>query len=354
MGEGAGGSIAIASASLDTYEDLVIPKFMGDDIDGDGIPDPMIIESINGDLNGETLIGLMPVNGDTLAIPNHPGYPSNVQLCVNFSGMMLDTSWLEADDPPFISFHVPHDPIYPYETGTWINDPGDVNFELHGSHLIAQLIHQYGNNQVFTDANIQDVFTIAANAKNDGFEGLFPFLRPVGTSPLNGSPTYEGSPWGWWDSTYWSQIAHPFCPISYPLSACNFHIINALNNPDMSAEKGKAYTDSIIGYLAPRAYAALNLAYSCGVNTLEIVDQRQTELIISPNPASSHIIIRSPDNHLLQTVRVYNLSGQMVKNMTEVNSREFLIDRDGLAKGMYIVKAGIRSGVFATGKVVFK
>ncbi|MCP3931217.1 MAG: alpha/beta hydrolase, partial [Bacteroidetes bacterium] len=115
MGEGTGGYITLASATLNEYIDVVIPKFIGDDINGDGIPDPMVIEAINGDIYGETILGLNPLNGDTFALPNHPGYSSDFQLCVNIGGALGDTSWLDANDPPFISFHVPDDPNAPYK-----------------------------------------------------------------------------------------------------------------------------------------------------------------------------------------------------------------------------------------------
>ncbi|MBT8231554.1 MAG: hypothetical protein HKO66_04685, partial [Saprospiraceae bacterium] len=91
-GVGTGGYIAYGAATLDQWFDIVLPKFIGADKDGNGTPDPMVIEPINGDPFATTL-GLNPLNGDTLCLPNHVGYSSEFQLCVNMGGALGDTSW---------------------------------------------------------------------------------------------------------------------------------------------------------------------------------------------------------------------------------------------------------------------
>ncbi|MCB0643395.1 MAG: carboxylesterase family protein, partial [Phaeodactylibacter sp.] len=96
-GQGTGGYISLASATLDAYTDVLLPKFTT--VIG-GIPIPMVIESINGDIYG-TSVGVVPPGapppftvGDTLCYPNHVGYDSDFQLCVNMGGALGDTSWL--------------------------------------------------------------------------------------------------------------------------------------------------------------------------------------------------------------------------------------------------------------------
>ena len=112
-GTGTGAYIAYGAATLDAWIDVVLPKFIGSDITGDGIPDPMVIEPIHGDPFATT-VGLNPLNGDTLCYPNHVGFSSDFQLCVAMGGAMGDTSWVDASDPAMISFHVPTDPFAPY------------------------------------------------------------------------------------------------------------------------------------------------------------------------------------------------------------------------------------------------
>ncbi|MDG1261208.1 MAG: alpha/beta hydrolase, partial [Flavobacteriales bacterium] len=86
-GQGTGGYISMASATLDEYEDILLPKFITEDLI------PMVIESINGDIFG-TSYGINPFDGDTLCYVNHEGYDSDFQACVNLGGAMGDISWL--------------------------------------------------------------------------------------------------------------------------------------------------------------------------------------------------------------------------------------------------------------------
>ena len=49
----------------------------------------------------------------------------------------------------------------------------------------------YGNNTVFTNAGFSDTFTNAANANNDGYGGLYPFLTPSPSSSPNAFGEFE-------------------------------------------------------------------------------------------------------------------------------------------------------------------
>jgi hypothetical protein len=354
FGEGTGGYISLASSTLDQYLDIVLPKFIGPDINGDGVPDPFVIEPINGDLNAETILGKNPLNGDTLSLPNHPGYSSEAQLCVNLGGALGDISWLDASDPPTISYHVPNDPNAPYTSGILIvPTTGDLIVEVQGSYEVAKKSNTLGVNDVFKNANIQDAFTTAANANNDGYEGLFPFLRPTWTNPLNGQPAYEGSPWSWWDAAFWSQQVHPTCTqLGLPVSICNYHVLSWIGQQDMSATKGRLYADSIIGYFAPRAYAALHLGAACGVGTNDLADENEVNLTVAPNPAAGRVWFTSEANQPILGIQLYNLSGQLVKNVVKINTNVYGLEREGLINGMYIAKVQFASGI-VTRKISF-
>lgn len=351
FGEGTGGYITSAAATLDEYLDVVLPKFIGDDITGDGIPDPMVIEAINGDFNGETLVGLNPLNGDTLAIPNTPGYDSNVQLCVNIGGALGDSSWIDASDPPMISFHVPDDPNAPYKEDILIvPTTGDQIVEVQGSYLIAQKANDLGLNDVFVNAGISDEFTDAANVLNDGNEGLFPFDRPPGINPLNMEVAFEGSPWSWWDPNFWGAIPHPSCPVAPP--TCSFHVIGLIGNNDMSPEKGRMYADSIIGYFAPRAYAALNLGSACVLNTNDPINADKVNLQIAPNPASSAVRFASDAEHQILNIQLFSISGQLIDSFVDINNNQFTLNRNGYGKGLYLAKVQFKDGI-VTEKIMF-
>ncbi|NJN77261.1 MAG: alpha/beta hydrolase [Saprospiraceae bacterium] len=173
FGQGTGGYISLGAATIDTYNELVIGKF----INSSGFP--MIIQGIHGDIYG-TNYGIVPMlgtplDGDTLSIPNHVGYSSDFQLCVNVGGALGDTSWLTAGDPAMISFQTIKDPFAPYKENILIvPTTGDLIVEVQGSYLVQQKANALGNNDVMKSAWIQDGYTTAANMLNDGHEGLFP------------------------------------------------------------------------------------------------------------------------------------------------------------------------------------
>lgn len=352
-GEGTGGYISLATATLDNYSDILLPKFIGPDINGDGIPDPFVIEPINGDMNGETILGKNPLNGDTLALPNHPGYNSDAQLCVNMGGALGDISWLDAGDPPFIAFHVPADPNAPYVDSILIvPTTGDLIVRVQGSYTVVKKANELGNNQVFKDANIQDAFTTAANMWNDGYEGLFPCNRPVWTNPLTGLPAYEGSPWSWWNAAFWSMFPHPSCPTQLPFPTCNFHFLNVIGNQDMSATKGRTYADSIIGYFAPRAYAALDLvAATCVSGTEILVKDDQIKVTVAPVPSSWDVNFNTESSPILD-IELYDFAGRQVQAIKSINNTQYQLKRNSLPNGVYVAKLRFKEGVMAK-KIVF-
>lgn len=337
-GIGTGGYVSLGAATLDEYADVVLPKFIDTDTQM-----PYVTLAANGDPDGlmETPLNMV----------NHEGYDSDVSLAINMGGALGDTSWLDAGDGPFISFQVPRDPFAPYTEGVLIvPTTGDPIVEVQGAYLVARKANLLGNNQVFADANIMDDFTTVANSRNDGFEGLFPMPRPCTESPFTpGVENCESSPWDWWDSAFWSTQPHPSCGMIAP-PTCSFDVISRINNPDASPEKGRIYIDSIMGYVAPRAFAALNLeAMSCNVSTNELLNADAVNLSIAPNPAVNEM--RFTSDEAMESIEIYNYAGQLMTS-NRVEATSFRMNRDGLANGMYIAKIQYAGGIVSK-KVVF-
>lgn len=236
-GQGTGGYIAFAAATINSYNDIVIPKFISDVEVQPGVivPLPMVLEQVNGDPNGLSY-GINPNDNDTLCYINHEGYDSGFTCMVNMGGALGDSTWVTANDIPMISFHAPTDPFAPYNIGTVIV-PG-LNLpvvEVSGSFNAQKKAHELGLNAPFEAVEaINDLYTQSANQANNGYFGLYPMRRPA-------SQPADSAPWEWWNT-------------SNPASG------NGLQtNPDMSAAKGKLFCDTIIAYAAPRLMCALNL-----------------------------------------------------------------------------------------------
>lgn len=313
-GQGTGGYISFAAASIDQYDDIVLPKFIRDVEVSPGVivPVPMVLEEVNGDIFGTTF-GVNPNDGDTLCYPNHLGYDSDFNVAVNMGGACGDISWIDADDAPMISFQAPTDPFAPYTTGVLIV-PG-VNLpvvEVSGAYDVQAQLNLFGNNDVFLLADNYEPgveYTNAANANNNGFNGLYPLIRPAGSGA-------DSAPWEWWASTNPNNTA------------------GLMTNPDMSAVKGRAYIDSIMGYAIPRVTCVLNLpGNACSVG---VEETQEATLAVFPNPARENVTFRA--NAPIEAVSIYDLTGKRVFFRTGMNTSLWQMNESLPARGMYTVE----------------
>ncbi len=339
-GIGTGGYIATGANTLDSYEQLLTPKFLHSETD-----EPFVVESIHGDPFG-TAVGLNPATGDTLSLPNTPGYDYKIQMAVSMGGATIDTSWIDSSDGAFLGFHVPEDPFIPYmEDYLVIPTSGELILEVQGSYTILQKANRLGLNANFNPSN--DPFTLAANRYNDGLEGLYPLPRPASPNPFDTTSfEYEAAPWDWWDTDFWAMQPHPNCPVSFPLSECNFDIIARINNPDASEEKGNGYLDSIFGYFAPRAYAHLNLVadYCAPLSSKENLTAMDVDLRVMPNPSAGDVIFSSAVDRPMEVVEIFQLSGQRLSSDI-VENHQFTWRRGSWAGGLYIARIKFSDGV---------
>ncbi len=372
-GIGTGAYVSLGAVTVDDYLDVVIPKFIGSDINGDGIPDPMVIPFINGDPKGLT-VGVNPLTGDTLCFPNHaeldanmaPVYSSEFQLAVNMGGALGDTSWVDESDPPMIAYQVPTDPFAPYNEDILIvPTTGDLIVEVQGANLFIPKAVSLGNNDVFiNDTNFDDDVTASANANNGGNEGLYPMVRPnwdLTDDGMDNPVPVEASPWEYWDVTQWSTAPLGQATLDgaggpcegIPMEFCNWHLISSGSNPDMSFEKASAYQDSIINYFAPRACVALDLPCKSAYLTTSTEDILvDVNLTISPNPTSD-IVNVSVRNQEFTNVEIFNVAGKMMIIDQGSNRLSTKIDVSSMPSGVYIMKVYFDEGI-ATKQLVIE
>jgi len=261
-GHGTGAYISLGVATLDTATQMYIPKFMNL---ATTPPSPYVYAPFFGNVNGTDSAWLPDFASPTgqtelWNIPNNPSYSSEINMAFNLGGALADISWLQVGDVPIVSFHCENDPYAPIDTGDVIvPTTGDFVVEVMGSRTVQHYSNQYLNNDVFVQAGFTDVYTTAANVNNSGYEGLNVFLTPVpSTAPNAYGESYEeeGSPWDWWDNATYDAMFQAVNGAPAGYGAAN----SLLGNPDMSATKGRAYIDTVQGYLNPRIFTALNLA----------------------------------------------------------------------------------------------
>jgi acetyl esterase/lipase len=166
MGEG-GGHIALAYTTLDDFNELLLDKFKNS-VTGE----PYIDTTQIGDYNG--LQGSVPYNHI-----NVPNVPSNILMTFNMGGALVDSSWLNGSGYPMVSFQVPTDPFSPYTFGDVIvPTTGDFLLEMSGAYDVIRKANALGMQNLWDNTTFNDPFTARANSINNGYKGLFPFIRP--------------------------------------------------------------------------------------------------------------------------------------------------------------------------------
>ena len=362
-GQGTGGYLSLAAATLDTVGDTspwqeiyltkffnlstmqpyVYPPFFGnyDGTDSAGVP---VVDSTTG-----TVIGTAWMN-----IPNNPTYSSDFNFAFNIGGCLADSSWLEQGDMPIVSFHCAKDENGPYSNGDVIvPTTGQFVVEAQGSYIVQKHQEMYGNNSVFANAGISDPITsqsVINNTKYDtiynsypvgnNYEGLYTFVTPPPSTTPNAFgqlATEEGSPWDWWDNVWYDQMfmaVNPTLP-NGTATPPGFGAANSLLGGSMSPAKGNAYLDTIHGYLNPRMFLALGLdTITSSTTSIEDIIDFATE--IYPNPSADRVNIISYAAKI-NNIEIYNIHGQIVFNKL-VNSTAVKINTNILSSGTYILR----------------
>ncbi|MEM1217601.1 MAG: T9SS type A sorting domain-containing protein [Bacteroidota bacterium] len=362
IGTGTGGYITLGMATVNNYNE--IPTAMNPpgkfllDTDGDGVPEtPMVVPTYHGDIEGKNLT-IAPdaafgfPGGDTSNYVNYPGISSEYQLSVNVGGALGDISWLDEETPPLITIQSAFDFFAPYEDAVLVvPTTGDPIVQVQGGLVIHTEQDALGNNQVFIDANINDDFTTtaignSANADHDYFEALYPYTRPE-----NSNGEDEGVAIEWWDpgapapgagmGIPWNMLPHP--------SGLTFHENGLLLNEGMSAEKARTNIDTIMGYYAPRAVAAMGLE----VTSVEELEEQMVALTLAPNPVGNEVLLTSAPDFPMKNVVLFDQNGQVLRTFNNLDTNYFFMSRGDLPSGMYIMQIGFEEGQSISKKLIF-
>ena len=340
FGQGTGGYLSLTGAVLDEY--LEIPQTMNPpgkfltDLDGNPMTlEPMIIEAWNGDIFG-TSLGIAPT-GDTLCVPNHVGYSSDFDLSINLGGAMADISWMEAGDVPIISFHAPQDQFAPYYDDILrVGTNNDPVVQVQGSHYVAEMGNALGNNDVFdqvvTDEWTEAAMDASAKAGHQYYEALFPFNRPI-----NVFGNFESAPWEWWNPSVFDTIPHPFVP------GATIHQVQLTFNAMQSRAQAERYIDTIINYIAPRAFIALDLDNWSGVQ--EQITAQDVSLKIGPNPATDVVNFSSDIESPITRIVIFDATGKTVKQIDDLRVNDYQLQLNEFSAGNYYVGISFDRGL---------
>ena len=338
-GSGSGGYVALAYATLDKWAEVRLNKFLNPQT-GNSVVDSNQVGNLEG------FGGLLNLYGKN-------GQNSDIELVINTGGALADTSWLEAGDPPMISFQAVRDPFAPYDEGTVVvpTTNGDV-VDVQGANVFIDKANQLGNQASLNSASFTDPISQVARSRygrtipyifpapfdqitiNTNLEGHFPVIKPLPPDPTDLFAN-QGAPWQWWDPN--GPIASDTLDPGPPV--ITYHMAGLNSNPGMSPQQGRAYLDTILGYAAPRMAASLNLTIGLDEPTLA------GKVSTFPNPVSDmlNIDISEPEIEL-EKAQITDITGKMVREIA-LDRKQSQIDLSSLNTGVYIIKIYANEGV---------
>jgi hypothetical protein len=338
FGQGSGGYVALAYNTLDDQAEVSLDKFV---FGGNSV----VQEGIVGDYLG---------NGGLINLYQDNGMSTDIDICVNAGGAMGDGSWLEAGDSPMITFHSPYDQFAPFDTGTVIvPTTGDDIVDVNGPNTFIPRANSFDNNAAYAGEYPGDVYTERARSffgrsmanapiinvndpiviPADGAEGLFPIVVRDG----NGDIEPNGSPWEWWSlSDLQTLVAGTNAQTGGTYDANTIHSNGLLTNPNMSAEQGRVYIDTIMGYMMPRVVKTMQIGnyQSVGVGNIEA---SSNEVAVYPNPANSVVNFKSNNTDVaIRSIKLIDIAGRIVLENGNVNASMTELNISQLNSGVYM------------------
>ncbi len=239
--------------------------------------------------NSGTRHGQLGMSGGLEGNSGNPGYSSKVKAIINICGALGDTAWMSPGNTPVLSFHGTNDGTVPY---------GSATIYLAGSFPLLVVDGSY---------------SVAAQANILGIENCFvtwpgqDHVPEVGTSA--------------------NAIAHYDSTI---VISRNFL---------------EHYTCGI----------ALNCNYTTALATLSISDiASDADFNIYPNPTyNSATIDLSQFNGKEVTIELYDALGRQSKNITNIKTDKYVLQRDNLQSGIYFMNVLVDGKRFSK-KIIFE
>ena len=346
-GIGTGGYLALGAATLDDPEEVELPKFLNS-ATFTSLADTALLGNFDGTSAGQ------------ISLPNHVGYSSDFSICVNLGGALADASWLDGkpNEPSFVGFHTITDRLAPFGTSD-VTEPvlGLVLFpNASGARIAIDSANSKGNNDVFNgipseldplNAKIQafkDVDVIPAlptDTIKAGTDHFYPFFT-------SGA---EGSPWDWWSLTDLQQVvAGTNAALGTDFNADSLHLDGLETNPDMSAEKGNRYLDTIFMVVTPRAYYAFGLDSTS--TSIPDLTKYEVGLSLAPNPSQGLVEVNTAIDSPMHRIIIRDISGRVMLIQNRIQTNYLRLNHTDITPGLYFMEIHFEKGK-VTEKVVF-
>jgi hypothetical protein len=338
VGQGSGGYITFAYATIDKHSEVTAPnKFKYQDstgifgqpvLPGDSYVDTSIVGDIDG-FGGEVVV----TGQNTLGLPtmdysspgrnyiNHAGMPDDILMAINMGGALGDGAWLEQGDVPMLSIHSKYDFFAPYDTGMVYVPIGQQFFpvvSVTGSYGAIKKANDFGNNDIFLNANYTDQIWVDQQSTNPTSEEC---LYTVEIAPPSATMPWvvNTAPWNWFDSNDPYASQNPA-------------------NPNIEATS-QAWIDTVMAFIIPRMATVLQAE---GVPA-GIVEASQS-FKVYPNPASDVVAIKGTNGSTFTSVQAFDITGRVVY-ASDATGNSLSIDVSNWNNGIYLVQIATENGI---------
>lgn len=348
----------------DPQEVNTLPKFINTDTGN-----PFLNVGLYGDPDG---LVQAPLN-----LPQNVGAESRVNFTVGIGGAMGDTTWIENDDSeaPVVGLHSVNDQNAPFAVGDVFVpvSPTERLFVIRvdGPRSTIDRANRLGVNEPLDEVNqvlreTEDFTTVRSAALRDvafttrddiattfAVENMYPFVSDLSRNLANR--------YNWIDS---AQLAAAVDVYNQRLvagggtagpSAQQRLGLERITNPNVtSPERAKQVIDTIMAFVTPRAFVALDLGTAADVRTFtDVVDIEASDVgfELFPNPSTDVATIQVNADVELQLVALYDAQGRRV-TAAVVSGSEFRMDVTELPSGMYRIYAQTSEGTLSTPMMV--
>lgn len=273
-GQGTGGYISMAFGSVSERADIESNlKFLRGDAS------PMVSVDSLGDWNG---LGGIPI----LNTPGNASISANAHMTFNYGGAMGDSAWIKNSSLPHVGIHCVGDIFAPFRTGNVVVPTTGVTVipMASGAGDVVPILNRRGVNNKLNAMFPNDEVTFAALAYSNGVNNLFPIRTAF---PI------EGSPWEFWNRSAMQAITSvPYRGVPLPANGYLADSLSMRTNPFMTENRGRAYCDTIVQYVAPRIALQFNLAADKELTAFDLVEPANNASVDIFDDATKTVTIR--------------------------------------------------------------
>jgi len=293
-GFGAGAYLPINGETIDrsvefTYDSMLKKNENTGEVEGTG---PYIDTTLEG------LGGIYDVSNGSA------GYSSSINICLIYSGAMIDTAMFdEGTNPMAISVHGTDDQTTPFKSDVVYAQLGPTDLAeiipVHGTYQINRILYGLGKNTYFKDID------------SDGYPQ--PIIEDNQQGPLNmyerGLYPFKGEGYMPWDEENGESATYSL------------------------------FMDTLVTYTAHRLAPFIE---DFGGNSIENGPELVNSLKLFPSPATDKLSLSAANG--IENVSVMNINGQIVLEADFKGVRSTTLDISELARGSYFIKVQTDKG----------